>query len=816
MEEIQQQQLKEYEEEKNKSSSEDELEIKMAPKSNRKIVARKNGLISDNFVKLNMKRNGRYGAKNRRFKRSRGGGGSSMKDLEQMAELQEDEPVDEEIEEPVVKDTKRHFTINHSLEELLDEEEGPALLLKLTQKHFSSEIQEFRNGQLACMQHILRRESTLVILPTGTGKSLCYQLPALLLTSNKAIAEKKPSIVLVISPLISLMTDQLQQLSKCLPGAMLSVNQTPKERERVISDIERGVVRVLFISPERLCSDSFLERLFPQDTEPMIDIAFACVDEAHCVSEWSHNFRPSYLHVRRVLQDRLQVKTMLGLTGTATKATEESIKNLLNMRHVIRAPLNRENLIMTMSRGDPDPFQAVLNLLKSERFKKCHSIVIYTMQRSDAEQLANHLQLHLVDAVCYHAGLTPIERKTIQDKFISNKTRIIVATVAFGMGINKPDISAVIHFNLPRSPENYIQEIGRAGRDGKTAQCHAIIRDEDYVKLYSLSFSDAVDLLNVKRLLNKIFANTPTEGPEYIDRAFNIHELGQSLDLKREVIITILTYLELQDDVLKVMSNMNHRYTVYFMKTHPKDLAKQYDIVRVILEENSTKKKSTKTEQFEFDIDKIAPKLQVNLEHVENSLLMLRELREIKYESKEEAFCVRVNRQRVLDLLSEDGDDEFSDICTKLADKMKDLEKIGLSKLQGMYDMAVSHLISDVDSHKVDRQQAKTLQHAIDQYFCETTQKPSTYAHNLIKHELSDLERSHMNGDMSTLLRRNGTSMIPNGKVLARILHGISTPAYNVQQWGSCGCWGRYKTVDYNELNKIAVQFYVSFKSKNQ
>jgi ATP-dependent DNA helicase Q4 len=586
MEEIAHQQAQEFEEEKTHvSEEEDNLEITMAPKSNRKVIPRKNksGLVSNNFVKLNMKRNSRAGAKNRRFKKSRRGA-SSIKDLEHIEELNKDEaPESEQMDDQEeIVETKLQYLVNHSLEELLDEEDGPELLLQLVQKHFSKNIESFRTGQLECMQHILGKESTLVILPTGTGKSLCYQLPALLLTSNKALTDQRPSIVLVISPLISLMTDQLQLLSKCLPGAMLSVNQTPKERERVINDVERGVIKVLFISPERLCSDSFLERLFPQDTKPMIDIAFACIDEAHCVSEWSHNFRPSYLYVQKVLQDRLKVKTMLGLTGTATKATEESIMKLLNMKHVIRAPLNRENLIMTMSRGDPDPFQAVLNLLKSERFRACHSIIIYTMQRNDAEQLTNHLQLHLVDAVCYHAGLTPSERRTIQDKFISNKTRIIVATVAFGMGINKPDITAVIHFNLPRSPESYIQEIGRAGRDGQIAQCHAIIRDEDFIKLYSLSFSDAIDTLNVKRLLNKVLENT--QGTGIMERAFSIHELEDSLDMKREVIVTMLTYLELMDDdkpLIKVMANMNHRFTVYFMKTHPKDLAKQVCLVNL-------------------------------------------------------------------------------------------------------------------------------------------------------------------------------------------------------------------------------------------
>jgi len=211
---------------------------------------------------------------------------------------------------------------------------------------------------------------------------------------------------------------------------------------------------VLFVSPEKLCSDKFVSLL----RSLKIQFGFACIDEAHCVSEWSHNFRPSYLRLQHVLQNKLGIKTILAMTATATKRTEISICQSLSIpsNGVVRCSVIRPNLHLNASLAD-DRHLELIKLLNSTPFSDFNSIIIYCMLQRETDELAGYLQMKGFDAVSYHAGKPPKERKRVQDQFTKNKVRIIVATVAFGMGLDKPDVRGVIHFSLPKSPENYIQ-----------------------------------------------------------------------------------------------------------------------------------------------------------------------------------------------------------------------------------------------------------------------------------------------------------------------------------------------------------------------
>lgn len=352
----------------------------------------------------------------------------------------------------------------------------------------------FRPGQEQAIMRILSGKSTLVTLSTGSGKSLCYQIPAYL------YAQDQKCISLIISPLVSLMEDQVSGIPSFLKAACLHTNQTKVQREKIMEAIAAGDLSVLLVSPEAVVAGekssafgSLLRKLPP--------IAFACIDEAHCVSQWSHNFRPSYLMICRVLRERMGVRTVLGLTATATRATKDSIVNHLQISDGINGIISDiplpDNLVLSVSK-DYQRDNALMGLLTSERFANCRSIIVYCTRREECERIAGYLRTSLKDngmqqqsstmdnskkrkrnvsvqAEPYHAGLSASRRRTIQKTFMSGELRIVVATVAFGMGINKSDIRSVIHYNMPKNFESYVQEIGRAGRDGLPAYCHMFL-----------------------------------------------------------------------------------------------------------------------------------------------------------------------------------------------------------------------------------------------------------------------------------------------------------------------------------------------------
>jgi len=292
--------------------------------------------------------------------------------------------------------------------------------------------------------------------------------------------------------------------------------------------IKSGQVEILLVSPEAVVSGekstgfgSLLRQLPP--------IAFACIDEAHCVSQWSHNFRPSYLMICRVLREKLGVKTVLGLTATATLQTRESIVNHLGISDGVAGIISDtplpDNLILTVSK-DENRDRALLGLLRSARFLTLQSIIIYCTRRDECERIAGFLRTCLQEnkketeettskkrkrinwnAEAYHAGLPASRRRTIQNAFMGNELRIVVSTIAFGMGINKSDIRGVIHYNMPKSFESYVQEVGRAGRDGKLAHCHVFLdsRGNDLSELRRHIYSNSVDRHVIRKLLQKVF-----------------------------------------------------------------------------------------------------------------------------------------------------------------------------------------------------------------------------------------------------------------------------------------------------------------------
>nr|XP_039320671.1 ATP-dependent DNA helicase Q4 isoform X3 [Saimiri boliviensis boliviensis] len=448
----------------------------------------------------------------------------------------------------------------------------------------------FRPGQERAVMRILSGISTLLVLSTGAGKSLCYQLPALL------YARRSPCLTLVVSPLLSLMDDQVSGLPSCLKAACIHSGMTRKQRESVLKKVQAGQVHVLLLTPEALVGAGGL----PPATQ-LPPVAFACIDEVHCLSQWSHNFRPCYLRVCKVLRERMGVHCFLGLTATATRRTARDVAQHLAVAEEpgLRGPAPvPANLHLSVSM-DRDTDQALLTLLQGGRFRNLDSIIIYCNRREDTERVAALLRtcLHPAQgpgpkggapktmAEAYHAGMCSRERQRVQRAFMQGQLRVVVATVAFGMGLDRPDVRAVLHLGLPPSFESYVQAVGRAGRDGQPAHCHLFLQPqgEDLRELRRHVHAAGTDFWAVKRLVQRIFppctcarlppeqegagggetpvAGSPAQEVEQLggrqaapgprrscvghERALPVQPTVQALDMPEEAIETLLCYLEL-------------------------------------------------------------------------------------------------------------------------------------------------------------------------------------------------------------------------------------------------------------------------------
>jgi ATP-dependent DNA helicase RecQ len=325
---------------------------------------------------------------------------------------------------------------------------------------------EFRGEQEAIIKNVLEGKNTFVIMPTGGGKSLCYQIPALM----------QAGVAIVISPLIALMKNQVDQLRAVgVNASFVNANLSKKTINEIRSDVLSGVTKLLYVAPESFIKEeniAFLKKAH---------ISFIAVDEAHCISDWGHDFRPEYRKIKTVIDQTLGALPMIGLTATATpKVQQDILKNLaIEDATLFKSSFNRTNLYYEIR----PKLQVEKELVRFIKGYPEASGIVYCQSRKKVEEIATLLNLNGIQAVPYHAGLEPKTRVEHQDAFLSKKTAIIVATIAFGMGIDKPDVRFVIHYDVPRSLENYYQETGRAGRDGLTSTCLMFYSAEDVLKM---------------------------------------------------------------------------------------------------------------------------------------------------------------------------------------------------------------------------------------------------------------------------------------------------------------------------------------------
>jgi len=386
---------------------------------------------------------------------------------------------------------------------------------------------DFRQGQAQTISQLLNGESTLSIFPTGSGKSLCYQLTALHL----------PHLTLVVSPLLALMKDQLEFLaSKDIKAASIDSTLKGNQAQEIMAAVRNGDIKILMVSVERFKNERF--RQFIQS----VPVSMLVVDEAHCISEWGHNFRPDYLKLPNY-KTELNIPLTLLLTATATKKVKLDMaqKFAISDQHIVQTGFYRSNLdLSVVPVSSQDKIKKLTNMIQQQTGT---GIVYVTLQHT-AEQVAAYLQKAGINAKAYHAGFDSEVRNQIQSDFMASKTQVIVATIAFGMGIDKSDIRFVFHYDLPKSIENYSQEIGRAGRDGNLSHCITLANLDGLNTVENFVFGDTPELSGIEYVIDNI--KTELEQSQYGSKwELQLFQLSNASNIKQLPLKTLLVQLEL-------------------------------------------------------------------------------------------------------------------------------------------------------------------------------------------------------------------------------------------------------------------------------
>ncbi|XP_050049465.1 ATP-dependent DNA helicase Q4 isoform X1 [Dermacentor andersoni] len=696
---------------------------------------------------------------------------------------------------------------------------------------------EFRPGQETTIMRILCGLSTLLVSSTGSGKSLCYQLPAYL------YAQKTKCLTLVVSPLISLMEDQVARLAPCLKASFLHSAMPPAQKEQVLAQLREGSIHFLLVSPESLVEGNSIVHQLPP-------VAFACIDEAHCLSEWSHNFRPSYLQLYKVLTMQLKVHCILALTATATRSTCLSIAEHLQIDNtsagVIGSPSMPKNLILSVSE-DKYRDEALIELLKGSRFGSCESIIVYCTRREETERLASLIRTSLQhlekpierdngskaaksrrsylawDAEAYHAGMTSFRRRSVQKKFMTGKLRVVVATVAFGMGIDKADIRAIIHYNMPKSFENYVQEAGRAGRDGLTSHCHLFLEPEkkDQNELKRHIYANSVDRHVIRKLLKKVFTplveSRKTEGNtapmldenSMYEIAIPIEAAVEELDLKEENILTLLCFLEFHPDkVVRVLSKVYATCTIkcYGGPQQMRSVASKNAAVAaaMALQEKNCEQEPANTLSF--------PVVDVAARMGWNSKLVKRDLKRLEYDntmlhatghSRKTGVIVEFSdlafHLNVSASLTEEDCDHLLDYLYERVQKQEKMDIARLRKVHEAFQSASCEECAEC-AETASIEKSNSLKKLIEDYFDERLDLDDDHEEpaqtepclSSLRQEIRSLVMQHRDHSF-------------NGRAVARIFHGIGSPCFPAQVWGRVHrFWRSFLDVDFNTIINIA------------
>ncbi len=499
-------------------------------------------------------------------------------------------------------------------------------------EHFR--LDGFRNSQQEVVNSILSGNNTIVVMPTGGGKSLCYQLPAVLMQGT----------CIVISPLIALMKDQVDALTRLNISATFINSSLPADEISLrMNNAVRGEYKLLYIAPERITTRAFTEAL------QYLKVSFLAVDEAHCISEWGHDFRPSYLDIASIRNVKREIKTA-AFTATATPDIIEDISGLLGMgnpQRFIRG-FDRPNLSYFTEDTKSDKLPRLAEILKkSAKGAK----IVYCGTRNKVELFEKGLKNAGIYAMAYHAGMAPEQRRKTQEKFIGSESPVIIATNAFGMGIDKPNVRAVIHTDLTQTLEAYYQEAGRAGRDGAAASCYMLHNESDIdLQNYFINttYPGKAEILKIYNTIYDI-SSTPVgskpAGPLYIDES----RLAAVASVSINIVNSVLKFLEKQNIIRKTFPKGNanlmftatkERMSAFFGEASQANK----NILEALLRSVSS---DAFNRQVEFRLENLLEKFSLNYKEFNNAVRLLEFLRILKYTPPNSGNSIIINTERL-------------------------------------------------------------------------------------------------------------------------------------------------------------------------
>lgn len=716
-------------------------------------------------------------------------------------------------------------------------------------------IEELHDGQRSAVQLLQDGKSVLSVLPTGGGKSLVYQL----------YAAMSKGVVLVVTPLVSLMRDQELRMPACLPCASLRAAQP----FAVVEDIERrlreGALKVLLVSPERLFAPRFRALMKAAGNA---FFAAVVVDEAHCISEWSHNFRTSYLRLSRAIfgdGDFAAFATpppVLALTATATTATTKGICDALRIDSsaVVRSCTRRDNLTLGVSvvranTADAKPHQLVRVLtthpyagvlraglddeetsgpekksktkLKDEgwgasaraikrksrprrgRKSDAGSVLIYVSKQRECANVCNFLKSSNLSfgrvVSMYHAGMPSHERDKVQKEFQEGRISVLVATVAFGMGLNVANVRAVIHYDMPFSLESYAQEVGRAGRDGQAAVCHALVSAPDKQRLVSRAYSDGVEPANVRKFISALVTSKKKIASKNLDvddakdgeeeqseeKHVMLHithsVLESKLDMKAEGAETVVALLERAIEGVELLSSGHSRVIVQFFSHTPETLLSDEHTPALSASERrvvSAIASHARSKNGSYELDLAAAGMLE--EEAARALRRLARSGCVKTEMREKALRVRCT-QAAADTLAKCGASEAANAACIL----QRIERTRVRKAR-----AVCAAFMKAEEALSAQMQSKQLHEALERYFEEDGDDCEEYGLVGAKVE-APLKRA-----ISMVLgcRSCGRRVPKAPREVARILHGIQSAAFTAKAWYDCGQWGKWIHVEFSAV----------------